>query len=256
MCCVDCKYPPTPTFHLSDMWRELYIPSPEEHFLSTKCCCHLVLWHTGSHHIRIIIIINIISLLHLTVIKGSWPFFRLSLKLFLTRSLGFLVLLSNSPLSIFGCLSWGPASWLAITTTVWFEWTQAVGPPWASLVLSAFGCYSWGPASRWLSSEPSDLSGLDPDSPYWLFAKSPLRVFLGRFTYILYCAVIVYFCIPTWCNIFLLVLSNIPFDACFQLTFKLWNIIVQLLFNHCSVFWFWKCIPGILILLSTTITSQ
>ncbi len=40
---------------------------------------------------------------------------------FLTRSLGFLELFSNSPLSLSGCLPWGPASCPAITRTIWSE---------------------------------------------------------------------------------------------------------------------------------------
>jgi hypothetical protein len=133
---------------LSDMWRELYALSPEEQCLITQCLCHLVLWHTVSHRIIIFINSNIISLLHLTLRKSKLILFRLSLCLFLTRSLGFKELFSNSPLSIFGKLSRGQASGLAITRAIWSEWTQVWWPPWNSLVLSAFGHLSQGPASR------------------------------------------------------------------------------------------------------------
>jgi hypothetical protein len=62
-----------PNFYWSDMWRELDILSPEEQFFSTQCRCHLVLWHTGSHRIVIVINCNIISLLHLTLWKSNVP---------------------------------------------------------------------------------------------------------------------------------------------------------------------------------------
>ncbi len=60
--------------------------------------------------------------------RVSWPFFRLWLCLFLTRSLGFLELFSNFPLSVFGYLSIGPAPSLAISRTIWSEWTRAWWP--------------------------------------------------------------------------------------------------------------------------------
>ncbi len=49
------------------------------------------------------------------------PFLGCHYVSFLTRSLGFLELFSNSPWSIFVCHSWGPASRLAITKTIWSE---------------------------------------------------------------------------------------------------------------------------------------
>jgi hypothetical protein len=78
----------------------------------------------------------------------------------LTRSLGFLELFSNSPLSIFGHLSWGPASRLAITRTNWSEWTRA-----------------WWPLELVCPSQESELNGLESASPPWLLTNSPLRVF-------------------------------------------------------------------------------
>jgi uncharacterized membrane-anchored protein YitT (DUF2179 family) len=51
----------------------------------------------------------------------SWPFLKLSLCLFSIQSLGFLEMFSNSPLSVFGHLSQGPASHVAILRTIWSE---------------------------------------------------------------------------------------------------------------------------------------
>jgi hypothetical protein len=62
-------------------------------------------------------------------------------------------------------------------------------PLWASLVSSAYEALP----HIWLSQEPSDLSVLNSDSPPWSYAVSPLRAFLGQFTYIVHCAFIVYF---------------------------------------------------------------
>ncbi len=60
----------------SDMRGELYILSAEEQFLSTKCRCHLVLWHTGSQRIIILFIIsNFIYLLLLTLRKQKFNLF-------------------------------------------------------------------------------------------------------------------------------------------------------------------------------------
>ncbi len=52
---------PSPMVDLSDMRWDLHILSAEVQFLflNTQCCCHSVLWHTGSH-------LNSVSLLLLT----------------------------------------------------------------------------------------------------------------------------------------------------------------------------------------------
>jgi hypothetical protein len=95
--------PPTP--HSSaDIWEEPYILSPEKEFRSTQCCCHSVLWCTGSHLIIIIInsINNNISLFIIAWERVSWLFFRLSLCRCLSRPLGFLQSFSDTPLSFFG----------------------------------------------------------------------------------------------------------------------------------------------------------
>jgi hypothetical protein len=83
----------------------------------------------------------------------------------------------------------------------------------------------------WLSWEPSNLSWLDLDSPPWLAAKFPLRVFLEWFTYIVYCAFAVYCCIPTRCDSLPFVQSNILFKYFVSINFHFWSI----LFNYWSI---------------------
>jgi hypothetical protein len=115
--------------------------------------------------------------------RVSWTFLGCHYASFPTRSLGCLVLLFNSPLSVFGHLSRGPASCLAIRRNIWSKWTQAWWPP---LSLFSFECLwpmSRGPASCLTAQEPSDKSRHDPDSLPWLAAKLTLNVFLGQFTY-------------------------------------------------------------------------
>ncbi len=51
VCRADCPCPSSSAqLYLSDMWREPYLLSPEEQFLSTQCCCHSVFWHTDSQN--------------------------------------------------------------------------------------------------------------------------------------------------------------------------------------------------------------
>ncbi len=111
----------------------------------TLCRCHSGLWHIGSHCFVIIINCNIISHLHHHLRKSKMTLFRRSLCLLFVMSLGFLELSSNYPLERL----WPPltqSSCLAITKTIWSEWTRAWWPHWDSLVLNALGCHSWGPA--------------------------------------------------------------------------------------------------------------
>jgi hypothetical protein len=106
---------PSTHFYLSDMWRELYIPSPEEQF---QCHCHLpfdILLLTTSLSSLSTISTPFFVLLWERI---RWPFSGCHHACFLTRSLGFLESFSNSPLSVFGHLSLGPASHLAITRTI------------------------------------------------------------------------------------------------------------------------------------------
>jgi hypothetical protein len=147
---------------------ELYVLNAEKQFHSTQCHCHSVLWHTDSHRIFIIFIFYFISLLFLPRERVSWTFFLLSLYCtsFLTRSLGFLELFSNSPLSVFVC------HWSSLLPDryenhlIWVD-SSLVVPPWVSLALSTFGFLFWGPAScltlprtiwfEWTQSEQSPL---------------------------------------------------------------------------------------------------
>ncbi len=101
---LPVRFPPPIHFYLSDMWRELYLPSPEEQFLSTQCCCHSVLWHTDSQFSALSSPSNTTSSLFFILPweSVSWPFFRLSLCVFLVRSLSFLELFLTLPLSDFG----------------------------------------------------------------------------------------------------------------------------------------------------------
>ncbi len=71
--------------------------------------------------------------------RVSWTFLRSHYANFLTRSPGFQELFSNSPLSTFGHLSWGPASRLAIMRTIWSEWTRAWWPPLSYHSFESFG---------------------------------------------------------------------------------------------------------------------
>jgi hypothetical protein len=105
------------------------------------------------------------------------PFYAVNIQHanFPTRSLGCLELFSSSPLRILGRLSWGPASCLTNTRTIWSEWTHAWWSPLSYLSFERL----WPPLLRsslhpdhfW---EPSDLSGLDQNIPPWPTVKSPL----------------------------------------------------------------------------------
>jgi hypothetical protein len=82
---------------------------------------------------------------------------------------------------------------LAITRTIWPEWTRAWWPP-----LSCF----WLTLTRlslpiWLSQEPSDMSGINPDSP--LALEFCLRVIyrideLGMYIYVVHCSIFWFAC--------------------------------------------------------------
>jgi hypothetical protein len=144
-------------FYLPDTEGELFILSIEEQFPITQCCCHSVFWHTGSHHI-IIFIFNFISLLLLTPRKeevelsfgchcANFPnstlsVYRVVFQLSLEHLFGHLSGPSREPsdmsgiepdgsswdhlaLSTFGCLFWGPASFLTVPRTIWSEWTSS-----------------------------------------------------------------------------------------------------------------------------------
>jgi hypothetical protein len=127
---------------------ELHILSAKEQFLSTQCCCHSGLCHTGSHHI-IIFIIDFISLLLLSLRKNKLNFFMLSLCQFsdyvpwLPRVV---FQLSPEHLLLFCDLSRASSSILPDHPLLRF--------------------------SLLLRREPFDLSGLDQNSPLVLQKKS------------------------------------------------------------------------------------
>jgi hypothetical protein len=72
----------------------------------------------------------------------------------------------------------------------------------------------------WLPQEPSDLSGLDLDSPPWLAAKLPLSVSLGWLKYIIYCAFIVYSYFPNQFTSIPFAQLKIYFKCLFLFTFN------------------------------------
>ncbi len=122
---------------------------------------------------------------------------------YLSRSLGFLESFSDSILSIFGHRYHGPASSLAITRTIWSEWTQPDGPLELSLVfeciwplLMQYGIPAW-PA--WLFQELSVLSGLYPGSPSRPSCNFPLEI-LFRTVYV-YCILHIYCILVTFYHI-------------------------------------------------------
>jgi hypothetical protein len=78
--------------------------------------------------------------------RVSWIFLRLSLCL-LSDQVPWLFSVLQLSLGGIYHLPQGPASHLAITRTIWSEWTWAHGRHWATLVLSAFGRLSRSPAS-------------------------------------------------------------------------------------------------------------
>jgi hypothetical protein len=132
------------------------ISGPEEEFLSTQCCYHTVLWCSGSH--LVIILWG----------RINWLFFRLSICLFLSRSLGFVVLFSTSPFErLQSLLLWSSLLPDHHIHLIWVD-LSLMAPLELSLV---FECL-WPLLTRsclntWLSQEPSDLSELNLDNPSW-----------------------------------------------------------------------------------------
>jgi hypothetical protein len=105
----------------------------------------------------------------------------------------------------------------------------------------------------WPFWESFYLSWLDQKSPPWLAVKSLLSVFVGWLTYIIYSAFTVYFAFLLALVFFSLFDQIFSPNVCFQLTFNSatlfthCSVTIWLLFDYCSVFWSWKCIPDILI---------
>jgi hypothetical protein len=196
-----CILPPPLHSWPSDMGGVLNILSAEEKFLSTLSLCLVTHWFSPhSHHLHD-------QQFHLPSFsyseKDYLNLFRLSLCQFLTRPLGFLKLFSNSPLSAFGCLSQGPAYRLAITRTIWSEWTQAWWPPlWVSLVFWVpLASLSRGPA-RSDGSQNHLIWGDSIRTPSFAI-KTPLEGLLGRLTFMIYLLrIYCIFCISTHLSFF------------------------------------------------------
>ncbi len=72
ICWVSCLYPSLPSFYLSDMWRELYIPSSRgtipQYSVPVTLSCHTLIRITSSSE-------HIISLLLLTLSKSKLNLF-------------------------------------------------------------------------------------------------------------------------------------------------------------------------------------
>ncbi len=122
---------------------------------------------------------------------------------------------------------------LAITRTFWSEWARAW---WPSLELLLATVHVAQPPI-WLSQEPSDLSGLDSDSPPWLSCKFPLefplRFICRTVSTTVYCALFT-FCSFWWLN-------TEPHHFIHSVEFCIIRLIVYhwitvwLLFNYCSI---------------------
>jgi hypothetical protein len=123
---------------------------------------------------------------------------------------------------------------------------EPTGPPWV-----AFGYCLCGSASSsdylqlsllvWLLQEPSDLSGLDSDSPLWLACKISLK-FPMTFNSVMVSAEILI--------LWIVILIWLP--TSYYVKF----MIFQLLLNYCSLFWSWKCFLGVTILLISNINKS
>ncbi len=143
---------------------------------------------------------------------------------------------------------------------IWSEWTRAWWVP-----LSCFAPpLMQSSLPVWLLQEPSDQSGPNPDSPHWLSYSLPLEFpwasFVGRSLNIVYCGFIVYcyisltFCFPMSYSAIIWIFLHDCFNCqLLQIIIMLFDlivfhlIIVQWLFDDCSLFWYRKCIPGVLI---------
>ncbi len=120
------------------------------------------------------------------------------------------------------------------------------GPPWVSLVFSTFSHLFWDPASR--------LTVLTTRSE-WTWSKQSFECLFRTVDVYYLLWICCTFCIPTH---FLYSISiqfkyflfgNLQFSS--NCPIIVW--LYYLLLDYSSVFWSWKCIPGISIPLSTTI---
>jgi hypothetical protein len=170
--------PPHLPFYLPEMWGELIYTEcrgiiPQYTVLLSLC---LVTQWFLHHHFDLQLHLPFFSYPETEKVELSFGCHYASFQI---RSLRFLELFPNFPLSVFGCLSQGPVSHLTITRTIRSEWIRAWWPPRVSLALSAFGHLCQGPASRLTVWGPSDLSVLNQNSPPWPIVNSPLSVSFG-----------------------------------------------------------------------------
>jgi hypothetical protein len=131
-------------------------------------------------------------------------------------------------------------------------------PPWLSLV---FECFR-PPLMRfslpaWLSREPCDLSGLGLDSPPGPSCSLPLEL-LFRMVYA-YCILCTHCILFKYYVTFCFSMIHFTVDRIFLFNcFKnpiiaVYHQYILLLFDYCLLFWSWKCIQGISILLTSII---
>ncbi len=143
---------------------------------------------------------------------------------------------------------------LAIMRTIWSVWTQAWWPPLSGLRPPL----TQSSLSTWLSQEPSDLSGLNPDSPPWLSCKFPrdsVLSFICRMVSAYFYCVLFTFCLLTDC-IFCNIISII------SLLSKHIIAVLLILEMYCRYYFDpqignnnWKCIAGIISILKLVTTT-
>jgi hypothetical protein len=119
-----CMGRTTPLSHLAGIVSLLKLGQGPK-LLSILNRCRTDLWQSDRFSFINTIHFNI-SLFQLPTRKSKHDLiFRLSLSLFLVRSLGCLELFSNSHFSVFGSQETGLASCPTIMRTIWSEWTRA-----------------------------------------------------------------------------------------------------------------------------------
>ncbi len=197
--------------------------------------------------------------------------FRLSLCLLPSRSLGFLESFSNSPLSVF----YPPLTQSSLPPghhenhLIWVDSSLMAHLERGLVFLSAIDHRSCGPASLPDCCEPSDLRASIQTVLLGLHADFSFELSLGWYTLVEYCAFIVYclhfalqsvfqwlilqlleyFCSTVWQLIIADIISIVQFNY-FLLDYS--SFTVSLL----SLFWSWKCIPGIWSLTEVTNTCN
>ncbi len=117
---VHHSYPPPTRLTIWYAGRAIYTECWGTIPQYTVCCCHSILWHSVLTTSSISFSSSATSspLFFLPWERICWTFLGCYYASFPTMFLGFLKLFSNSPLSIVGCLLWGPASRMTITRTI------------------------------------------------------------------------------------------------------------------------------------------